>query len=448
MAITSRLSFFVALSLSLGAAGPAWGQEKVTLDQFLDKLAAKNKAMGSLAIAKDGKVVYARAMGYGKVDGASKIPLTSASRFRIGSITKTFTAAMILQLAEEGKLKLTDTLDQYAPQMPNAKQITLAHLLTHRSGLPNVRREPVGGKNVNTEPISRDEMLALIAKSKPDFSPDSQFRYSNSGYQLLGQVLEKVTGQSFAKNLETRITAKLGLKDTYVATGPIDASKNEALTYFHVGGEWKTIPETHPSILYSAGAIVSTPADLAKFIQALFDGKVVSQESLGRMTTVRDGFGMGLEQFTFGGKTFYGHAGGADNYGAWLAYQPEDKLAVAYCTNAKIYPVVNIVRGVADLHYGRPFTMPALESVAVSPDILDTYVGTYSHPDAPAKAAITRDGATLYFRPPGSTTAAPLEAVSETKFQIEGAVTFEFDAAKRTVVVKRRGGERVFTKDQ
>jgi CubicO group peptidase (beta-lactamase class C family) len=109
----------------------------------------------------------------------------------------------------------------------------------------------------------------------------------------------------------------------------------------------------------------------------LFDGKIVSKESLNQMTTIRDGEGLGIVPFTYAGKTFHGGTGGGDNYGSWLVYQPEEKLAVAYTANAKIYPVANIVSGVIDIYYNRPFTIPALESIAVSPEALDKYVGVY-----------------------------------------------------------------------
>ena len=433
------------LATLLCVAQPQTPPDTAKLDRFFDRLAEKSKAMGSLTVVKDGKVLYARAIGYGRIDGTEKDPLTAASRFRIGSITKMFTAAMVLQLVEEGKLKLTDTLDTFYPQVPNARTITVAHLLAHRSGVPNVRRD---GRNVNTLPMGQDEMLALIAKGKPDFEPDTQFRYSNSGYLLLGLILEKVTGKPYGEALRDRITSKVGLKDTYLATGAIDVKKNEALTYIRLGAEWKPVPETHPSILFSAGGVVSTPGDLATFAQALFDGKVVSKESLDRMRTIRDGdeLGMGMEKYSFAGKTFYGHAGGGDNYGAWLAYLPEEKLAVAYATNAKVYPVADIVRGVVDIYYGKPFTIPALESVAVRPEVLDKYVGVYASPDAPAKATITRDGATLFFKPPGAQSAVPLEATAENRFQIEGVAVIEFEKGRMTV--KRRGGERVFTKEE
>ncbi len=446
-----KILFATLLTLALGAAGYAQTLDKAKLDQFFDRLAEKNKAMGSLTIAKDGKVLYTRAIGYSQINGAEKKPLTAANRFRIASITKMFTASMILQLVEEGKLKLTDTLDKFFPQIPNAKKITIVQMLGHRSGIPNVRRDRESQRDVATTPITKDEMLALIAKATPDFEPDSKQSYSNSGYFLLGLIIEKLTGKPYEEALKERITSKIGLKDTYTATGNIDVNKNESLTYMNLGGDWKQVPETHPSIIFGGGAIVSTPNDLAKFIQALFDGKIVSKENLDQMKTIRDGdgLGLGMEPFTFAGKTFYGHAGGGDNYGAWLSYEPEEKLAVAYTTNAKVYPVENIVRGVVDIYDNKPFTIPALESLAISPEVLDKYVGVYSSPEAPVKWTITRDGGTLFFQPLGAQSAVPLEATAQDKFQIQGAAVFEFDAAKNQMIIKRRGGqERVLTKEK
>ena len=127
--------------------------------------AEKNKAMESLTIAQDGKVLYTRAIGYGQIKGTEKKPVTAANRFRIGSITQMFTAAMILPLVEEGKLKLTDTLDKFFPQVPHAEKITIEQILRHRSGTPNVKREQHAQGNVNTMSVTKDEMLGLIVKA-------------------------------------------------------------------------------------------------------------------------------------------------------------------------------------------------------------------------------------------------------------------------------------------
>ena len=435
----------ILLTLALFTTGYAQTLDKAKLDQFFDRLAEKNKAMGSLTIAKDGNVIYTRAIGYSQIN--PKKPLTAANRFRIASITKTYTAVMILQLVEEGKLKLTDTLDKFFPQVSNARKITILQILAHRSGIPNVRRDQATWKP--GEAVARDQMLALIVKGAPEFEPDTKSSYSNSGYFLLNLIVERVTGKSYDQALEQRINSRIGLADTYIATGRIDANKGEALTYENSGSDWKLWKEgfeTHPSIGFQ---LISTTGDMAKFIQSLFDLKLISQDSLNQMKTIRDDEGLGLVTFTFAGKTFYGNTGGGDNYGSWLMYQPEEKLAVAYATNAKVHPVKDIVSGVIDIYYGKPFEIPAFETIAVNPDVLDRYVGVYSTPGAPAKARVTRDGSTLFFQPPGESSAVPLEATAEDKFQIGGArALFTFDAAKNQMTVKRRGGEKVFTKEK
>jgi CubicO group peptidase (beta-lactamase class C family) len=431
------------LTFASFTAAHAQTLDKAKLDQFFDRLAEKNKAMGSLVIAKDGDVLYTRSIGYGQINAAERKPLTAASRFRIASITKMYTAVMILQLVEEGKLKLTDTLDKFIPQVPNAQKITIGQILAHRSGIPNVRRDQITWKP--GAPVSKDEMLALIVKGTSEFEPGTKHSYSNSGYFVLGLILEKVTGKPYAEALEERINSKIGLKDTYRATGSIDVNKGEALTYINTGSDWKQGFETHPSIGFQ---IISTPGDMAKFIEALFDLKLISQEALNQMKTIRDEDGLGMTTFTFAGKTFYGETGGGDNYGSWLAYQPEEKLAVAYTTNAKVHPVKDIVGGVIDIYYNKPFQIPTFDTIAVSPEVLDQYVGVYSSPNAPKKWTVTRDGGTLFVQP-GKETAAALEATAQDKFQLfGGTVTFEFDAAKREMILKRAGRPMTFTKDK
>ena len=420
--------------------------DRSKLDRFIDRLGEKNKAMGAVVIAKNGEVLYTRSIGFAQITGAQNKPITAATRFRIGSITKMFTAAMILQLIDEGKLKLTDTLDKFFPQIPNSTKITIAHLLAHRSGLHDSLVDKEIRLTAKTDAVTKDQLLEFIVKGKPDFEPGSRHAYSNSGYAVLGLIIEKLTGKPYEESLKKRITSKIGLKDTYAATGIVDTNSGEALSYMRLGTDWKQMPETHPSIRFGAGSIVSTPSDMAKFIHALFDGKIVSPAGFELMKTMKDGDGSGMEPFVFAGKTFYGHTGGVDNYGAWLAYLPEEKLAIAYTTNAKVYPVKNILAGVVEIYYNRPFEIPSLESVVVRPEILDKYVGVYSSPDAPVKFKITRVDSTLYFQPPGESAVA-LEATADDKFQIEGAVVIEFDATNTQMTIKRRGGQRTFKKE-
>ncbi|RPE12811.1 class A beta-lactamase-related serine hydrolase [Chitinophaga lutea] len=428
------------LILAYCIPGYTQAPDTAKLNRFFDRLAEKNKAMGTLCIVKDGKVQYSRSIGYSRISADGKIPASATTRYRIGSVTKMFTATMIFQLAEKNRLKLSDTLGKYFPQMPNAGKITIAHILGHRSGLPPIYADRES-RLPKTVPRTKEEMLASMAKGTPEFEPGARYAYSNAGYFLLGCLIEKLTGEPYEKTLQEQITGKIGLHDTYPAGTTAD---NRESASFHYISEWQNGPETHPSILFGAGFLVSTPPDLAKFIRALFDGQLISRSDLNRMIQERSG----IDTFQFAGKTYYGHTGGVDGFGAWLAYLPEEKLALAYATNGKVYPVGNIMNGITDIYGNRPFTIPSFEPFAVSIDVLDKYVGVYGTSEAPVKFTITRNGATLYAQPPGQTSPFPLEPTAVDKFRLEGpGIVFEFDPAKKQMIVKRGGGQRVFNKE-
>ena len=447
-----KTSFALLIALSLLAASALFAQvqapppalDKAKLDQFLDRLAEKNKAMGSLVIAKDGKAVYDRSIGYSQINGSEKKPITAATRFRIGSITKMFTAVMVLQLVDEKRLKLTDTLDKFFPRVPNANKITIAHVLSHRSGIHSAG----GDRSLRDRGATPAELLAMLQKTgTSDFEPGSKFVYTNENYLLLGMLIEKLTGKTYQENLAKRITSKIGLKDTYESRTPADPVKNEAFSY-RFGRDWDQDPEIHWSLFFGAGSIISTPNDLVKFITALFDGKLISKQSLALMTTMKDDYGFGMDVVQFGGKTYYGHTGGAQSYGAWLAYLPGEKLALAYATNAKLYPVKNIISGVFDIYYNRPFEIPAFNTLDVAAAVLDRYVGVYASPGVPITYKFTREGTTLFVTV-GAGAPLRLEATAENKFQIDPpGIFFEFDAAKGEVTWKRGPGVRVFTKQK
>jgi D-alanyl-D-alanine carboxypeptidase len=171
-----------------------YGQQfnKIKLDSLLDVLAANNKAMGSLVLSKHGAVVYNKAIGYSTISGDKREPATANTIYRVGSITKMFTATMIFQLIDEGKLSLTTTLDKYYRQFPNAGTITISHILSHRSGLFNYTSDSLFLKSM-TQPKTKKEMLAIMAKHPADFPPDEKFAYSNTNYVLLGYIIEQIT---------------------------------------------------------------------------------------------------------------------------------------------------------------------------------------------------------------------------------------------------------------
>ena len=162
--------FFVILA-SLVSLSPVHAQalDQAKLDRFLDRLLEKNQAMGELTLVRDGAVIYDHVFGFGQMNGGVKQPLTASSRFRIGSITKMFTAVIIYQLADEKRLNLSDTLDRFVPQIPNASKITIAHILGHRSGIHTVFGDPAQEPWAADQPIAKADLLARIAKGPPDF---------------------------------------------------------------------------------------------------------------------------------------------------------------------------------------------------------------------------------------------------------------------------------------
>ncbi len=445
--MSSKFLFAVIFVVGVVIAAPAQTFDKAKLDQFFDRLAEKNKAMGSLIIAKDGNAVYSRSIGFSAINGTAKKPITPETRFRIGSISKTFTAAMVLQLVDERKLKLADTIDKYFPGVPNAPKITIAHLLGHRSGIRGISEMPEY-RPLREKGATPGELLAMLEKAGPsEFEPGSKFSYLNENYLLLGLLIEKVTGKPYQQNLADRITKKIGLKDTYAASGPVDPQRNETFSY-RMGRDWEQETEIHWSLFFGAGSIISTPSDLTKFISALYGGKVVSKQSLAAMTTMKDDYGLGIAIDRIGGQVYYGHTGGAQSFGALLSYLPEQKLALAYATNAKPYPVGNIVSGVLDIYWNRPFEIPEFKMFEVSSAVLDRYVGTYSAVGVPISYKFTREGTTLLVQV-GTGAPIRLEATAENKFQIDPpGIFFEFDPGKGEVTWRRGQGQKVFTKEK
>ena len=413
---------------------------KPKLDSLLDILAEKSNAMGSLTISKNGVVVYNRAIGHSYISSNEKIPATSQTKYRIGSITKMFTATMILQLIEDGKLSLSTTIDTFFPKLPNANKITINHLLNHRSGLHNFTDDPEY-QTWMTQPKTQDEMLAIITKGGVDFQPNEKFSYSNSGYIVLGYIIEKVSKQSYSKYL-SRLTSKIGLSNTYVGT-KADTKKNESLSY-RFSASWEQTPETDMSIPGAAGAIVSTTADLTKFIESLFSLKLISSTSLSQMKTLTDGYGLGMFQIPFYEKQAYGHNGGIDGFASTLGYFPDDNVAVAYCTNGQVYPMNNILIGVLSIYFNKPYSVPTFSLKA---EDLEKYLGVYATTQMPLKITITKTGTTLFAQATGQQP-FPLDATKPHTFKFDPAgITIEFNPDKNEMILIQGGEKIVFAKE-
>lgn len=208
------------------------------------------------------------------------------------------------------------------------------------------------------------------------------------------------------------------------------------------------MPETDMSIPGGAGSVVSTPTDMTKFIEVLFSLKLVSQNSLDQMKTITEGFGMGMFQIPFYTKKGYGHNGGIDGFGSNLSYFPEDSLAVAYCTNGMVFPMNDILIGILSIYFGREYSIPTFNSLALKPEELDKYLGIYSSTQLPLKITITKDKSTLIAQATGQS-AIPLEAAEKDKFKFDAAgIVLEFNTDKNEMTLKQGGGVFIFTKDK
>lgn len=437
---------FATILLALGSlAAPAQTLNTAKLDSLLSALAANNKLMGSLALSHDGKVVYSRAFGDAQV--VPPTPATPATRYRIGSITKVFTGVLVFQLIEEKKLALDTKLATFFPQVPNADRITIDQLLSHRSGIHNFT-DDAAYVGYMTQPKTQAELLAIIAQPQPDFAPGTKYAYSNSNFVLLTYIVEKLTKMPYAQALQKRILAKTGLKSTYYG-GKIDPKKQEAFSYETSGPGWKLSPETDMSIPAGAGALVSTPADLDRFLEALFGSKLLSASSLAAMQDMRDGYGRALLQVPFGEKKGYGHTGGIDAFRSAAFYFPGDKLAVALCTNGGSFSPNEVLIGALSLYFGKSYQLPSLNASTYvpAPADLDRYAGTYASPSLPLKITFTKDGTTLRSQATGQG-AFPLEPVSAGVFKFDQAgIRVEFDAVKPLFTLKQGGGTFMFTKE-
>lgn len=311
----------ILLSLMTVAASTGFSQtfNQSRLDSLFKILETKDKFMGSIAVSQNGKLLYTNTIGYSDIATSKKAD--PQTKYRIGSISKMFTAALILKAMEENKISLTQTLDKYFPKIENSNKITIANLLNHSSGIHNFTNDSVY-LTYHTKAQSEKEMLEIIAKGKSDFEPNSKAAYSNSNYVILSYILEKIYSTPYAKILQTKIIIPLGLKNTYFG-GKTNLQNNECYSY-RFEDKWVKEAETDLSIPMGAGALVSTPTDLTVFIEQLFAGKIVSDKSLTLMKTIKEKYGMGMFEFPYFEKKSYGHTGGIDGFQSVLTYFPEE----------------------------------------------------------------------------------------------------------------------------
>lgn len=357
--------------------------DKDRLDLYFKTLEENNKVSGTVLISKSGKKVYSKSIGYAKVD--SNIKNSDSTKYRIGSITKMFTAVMILKAVEQGKISLDQTIDKYFPSLVFGNKIKIRHLLNHRSGLVNFTNFQ-NYANYNTKTLTRAELLDTILMYGSERLPDIKTSYSNTNYVLLTFILQNIYNTRFQNCIKDSIIIPLKLENTYVGT-QIDSNKNESYSYIF-DSVWKKQNETDMSIPLGAGAIVSNPIDLDKFIKALFSYKLINKQSLEYMKTIVEGHGSGIFKYPYYEKWGYGHTGGIDGFSSFLFYLPEEELTICYTFNSNIYDNNKIMLTLLNSYYGKAIEIPSLKNLESSIEERESYIGTYSGIDFPLKITI------------------------------------------------------------
>lgn len=416
--------------------------DKTKLDDYFKALQTNNKFMGSVALSQNGKIIYTKQIGFADVE--NEIKPTDNTKYRIGSISKTFTTVLVFKAIEGKKLKVTDKIDKYFPTIKNANKITISNLLYHRSGIHNFTALEDYLK-WNTEKKSEKQLIELLTKSGSDFEPDSKAEYSNSNFVLLSFILQKIYKKDYAQLLTENIIQSIGLKSTFYGKR-INVKNNECYSYTWKG-KWIKDSETDMSIPMGAGAIVSTPIDLTKFADALFNGKLVSIKNLELMKTLKDNFGMGLFQVPFGNKFGYGHTGGIDGFASVMYHFADNNVSMALTSNGTNFDNNQISIALLSAIYNKPYEIPTFKNFENLSEDLDKYLGVYASAQIPLKITITKNNKTLIAQATGQPSFA-LEATEKDKFKFDQAgVVLEFNPTDKTMILKQGGGVFNFTKE-
>jgi len=345
------------------------------IDKYMVAEAGIREFNGSVMVVQKGTTIYQKA--FGMADMELNVPNINTTKYRIGSVTKQFTAACILQLAEQGKLNVDDKLTKYIPDYPKGDSITIHMLLCHTSGIKNYTSLPEFWPK-SILPLSKDSMIAIFKHKPLDFSPGTKFSYSNSGYYLLGVIVEKVSGKNFSDYLLENVIRKAGLNNT--AMDRLDSILlNRAKGYdkSRFGG-WQHAQYISMEGPYSAGAMFSTTEDLVKWTKALHNNQVISAGYTKKMMTPnldQYGYGIGIDSFKTHPRV--SHNGGIPGFSSSLAYYPQDDLCVVAISNTG-YNSDKISESLAAIMFDFPVIAPYKpKEVKIDPSVFDRYTGKY-----------------------------------------------------------------------
>jgi CubicO group peptidase (beta-lactamase class C family) len=311
------------------------------IDQLLNSLTEREEFTGAVLVARNGEVLLSQ--GYGLADRDKKLPNTPHTKYRIGSITKQFTAMAILMLQAQGKLNVKDPVCLYIPDCPSAwKDITIHHLLIHTSGIPNFTNFP-DYQAAKATPSSPEQTIARFKDEPLDFPPGEQWSYSNSGYIVLGHIIEQVSGQSYEAFLQQNIFEPLQMMDT----GYDHNDGSLAIGYTGIHDLWAEADFIDMTIPYAAGGLYSTVEDLYRWDQALYTGQLVPKELLDLMFTPHAkmpdpglGYGYGWFVGEMNNHKAVSHGGSIEGSATEIRRYIDDKVTIIVLSNRYTTDVV------------------------------------------------------------------------------------------------------------
>jgi len=380
-----------------------------TLADVMMRKAISDEVPGAaVLIARDSKILYRK--GFGLADVGNCVPVTPETKFRIGSVTKQFTAAAILKLQEAGLLNVQDPIAKYLPEYPRGDEVTIHHLLTHTSGIHSFTEKPNFMETVTVERTS-EEMVDWFKADSFDFNPGEQWHYNNSGYFLLGYIIENISGKSYGEYLKEALFDPLGMHDTGVHNSH-DILENEAYGYSYIDGTFQKALDWDMSQAGGAGALYSTVLDLYRWNEAVFGGEVLTEESLQAAftpvtlndgTVPRDlgaGYGYGWIISEFRGQQEINHSGGLQGFVSYLTRLPGINATVTVlhnCIPARDISPDAAAHELTEIFFWEDLAQQASVAVADSIDVseYDDYAGQYEYPMG-AIMQIAREGERLY----------------------------------------------------
>jgi CubicO group peptidase (beta-lactamase class C family) len=347
------------------------------INEMMKIYAKQNSFNGTVLVAQKGIVLLQKGYGYKNVQ--AKILNDSATVFQIGSITKQFTAAIILQLQEQNKLSVLDSISKFIPGYPNGNKITIENLLTHTSGIYNYTNDEVFMKNNAVTPISIENLIALFKNKPLDFNPGEKYSYSNSGYILLGYIIEKITGKSYFQVVRENIFQPLGMDHSAFDFKSLKNS-NKATGYFKLTSKInEPAPIVDSTVSFSAGAIYTTVGDLYKWDRALYANKIISAVSLQKaFTPFKSNYGYGWVIDSTYGKKVVMHEGGIFGFVAFIGRVLSDETCIILFDNKGSEGLPKIAENINAILNDQPYDFPVeRKEIDVDSSILKKYVGDY-----------------------------------------------------------------------